>query len=418
MMTATRRLIIGVAGLSLFGLALATLYFAADTSQVREPLRLFGLWRLRHVGVFVILTVSGLLLVFYAISRAAMVYAAIIAATSMGFLIILEGAGRAGLIDWSDLLSPVRGELDDLGTTAVPYRAATGKTYQDTATILGLESEAVSFDYRADSHGFRNTQDRDTADIILLGDSILVGALVAADKTISGRLDALLPSSVMQVALIGIGVQEQHQLLRDSGIDIAGRTVVQFVFEGNDLLDSRSYRAPSAKATNSPGRSLVFSTWNLATLATGRSDDPDAFDSCWVDDQLYTFQWTDRSFQNHEIEANYITDALGAFANDVTQKGGRYLLVFVPTKLRVLSDLCIFPEGSRIRDSAEHLTPLREHLSTWANNVGVSLFDLTGPLQVSAHKGAIPWFWGDTHWNEVGHEAAARSLSQWPALIQ
>jgi hypothetical protein len=282
--------------------------------------------------------------------------------------------------------------------------------------LLGLPSAAIPFDFRADRHGFRNTPDRETADIILLGDSMLVGALVDADKTVSARLDALLPAIVMQVALIGIGVQEQHQILRESGIDIAGRTVVQFVFEGNDLLDSRNYRSPPAPEAQPAGRSLLRSMWNLATVATGRPDDPAAFDSCRIGDQLYTFLWTDRAFRNHEAELDHVTTALGAFAEEVTQKGGRYLLVFVPTKFRVLSERCSFAAGSRLSDVAAHLSPLRSHLHDWSDAAGLGLLDLTDPLRLAAREGAIPWFWGDTHWDETGHEITAKALAQWGRL--
>lgn len=415
-MIAQRRLFIASIGFVLLGLACATLYLSAEATSQGDPLRLFGLWRLRHVLLFLFLVAVSLFLLLYAISRAAMVYFAIIAMTATILLFVLEVAGRAGIIDWNNLLSPKMGDLDDLGTEAIPYRSAEGVTYQDTAFFLGLDSAAIPFEFNADRHGFRNIEDRETADIILLGDSMLVGALVSADRIISARLDALLPASVMQVALIGIGIQEQQQLLRDSEIDVSGRTVVQFVFEGNDLLDSRIYRHSSEASIDTPSRSLIFGLWHLATLATGRSNDPSAFDSCTIDDRLYTFLWTDRSFLNHEDEIDYVTVALQAFADEVRQKGGRFLVVFVPTKFRVLADLCSFPEGSRIEDISQHLTPLREQLDAWTKTAGIRLFDLTVPLQVSARNGSIPWFWGDTHWNEVGHEVTAQSLAQWSDL--
>jgi hypothetical protein len=417
-MIAQRRLLIASIGSVLLGLACATLYLSAEATSQGDPLRLFGLWRLRHVVLFLFLVAVSLFLLLYAISRAATVYFAIIAMTATMLFFVLEVAGRAGIVDWNNLLSPKAGDLDDLGTKAISYRSAEGVTYQDTAFLLGLDSTAIPFEFNADRHGFRNIEDRKAADIILLGDSMLVGALVAADMITSARLDALLPASVMQVALIGIGVQEQHQLLRDSEIDVSGRTVVQFVFEGNDLLDSRSYRLSSEASSYDPSGSFALSMWNLATLATGRSDEPSDFDSCTIDDRLYTFLWTDRSFLDHEDEIGYVTDALHTFADEVQQRGGRFLVVFVPTKFRVLADLCSFPEGSRVEDVSQHLTPLREQLDAWAKTAGIRLFDLTVPLQKSAREGSIPWFWGDTHWNEVGHEVTARSLAQWSVLSE
>lgn len=403
-------------GVALLGMAFVYLFLGAEASVPDEPLRLFGLWRLRHVALFLLLVGAGLFLILYAVSRAALVYFAIVISTVTALLVSLEAAGRAGIVDWVNLLSPKAGDLDDLATKAIPYRKAEGVTYQDTAFMLGLDSTAMPFAFSADRFGFRNPEDRETSDIILLGDSMLVGALVDADKTVSASLDALLPESVMQVALIGIGIQEQHQLLRDSGIDISGRSVVQFVFEGNDLLDSRTYRNADQAPAEPSANSFLLGLWNIATLATGRSNDPTTFDSCTIDDRLYTFLWTDRSFKHHESEVGHLTEAISDFAEEVEQKGASFHLAYVPTKFRVLADLCSFPEGSRIQNIPEHLSPLREEMQTWAQSAGINFLDLTPPLQASARAGAIPWFWGDTHWNETGHAVVADHLATWPVL--
>ena len=418
-MRSARRRTQALAGIGLLALAGGVLYLGADPSPATpQSLRLFGLWRLRHAALFLVLALGGLLAILSALNRLWLVYAAITLGTITGFSAALEVAGRAGLIDWQALLRPAAGDLDDLGTRAEPYRTAAGQTYQDTAFLLGLESAPIPFDFRADRYGYRNTPDRDAAQIILLGDSMLVGALVAAEETVSGRLDALLPQTVMQVALIGTGVQEQHALLNATGMDLAGRTLIQFVFEGNDLLDSRSYRNPPADPAAAGRGSFVNALWNLATRATGSSRDPADFDSCRIGEQLYTFLWTQRSFLDHEEEIPHVTAALESFAADVAQRGGDFRVVFVPTKFRVLSELCAFAQGSRLRDTGAHLSPLRDALAIWANSAGLPLLDLTDPLRSAARSGEIPWFWGDTHWNETGHDVAARSLADWEALAE
>lgn len=414
-MTARHPLVLALLALALLALAGLTLFLGAEASGPDGPLRLFGLWRIRHIALFLLLGTAGLLMLLYAVSRSAMLYAAIIVVTVTVMLLGLEGLGRAGVIDWGKLLKPQAGDLDDLATKAIPLRSAEGVTYQDTAFMLGLDSTPIPFAFHADRFGFRNPEDRAAADIILLGDSMLVGALVEAEQTTSTRLDALIPATVMQVALIGIGVQEQHDLLRATGIDLAGRTVVQFVFEGNDLLDSRSYRNPPATDEGSD-RSLLLGLWNAATRATGRPRNFEASYLCSIDDEPYTFLWTARSFLGHETEIASVTEALTSFAAEVRQSGGRYHLVYVPSKYRVLAEQCTYPPGSPLENVSDHLNPLRDMFSDWAREEGLSMMDLTDPLQASARAGAIPWFWGDTHWNATGHEVAARALAQWPAL--
>ena len=63
-----------------------------------------------------------------------------------------------------------------------------------------------------------------------------------------------------------------------------------------------------------------------------------------------------------------------------------------------------------------HLSPLRDHLLAWQHGAGIPVFDLTGPLQAAAREGRIPFFWGDSHLNATGHDAAARALARWQAV--
>jgi hypothetical protein len=133
--------------------------------------------------------------------------------------------------------------------------------------------------------------------------------------------------------------------------------------------------------------------------------------TCTIDGQLYTFRWTAEAHRGREAETRQVLAALEGFAGEVARAGGRYAVVFAPSKLRVLGPLCSFPPGSTLRDPA-HLGTLREAATEWAHRTGIPLVDVTAPLQAAARDGAIPWFWGDTHWNARGHEAVAAALAE------
>ena len=107
---------------------------------------------------------------------------------------------------------------------------------------------------------------------------------------------------------------------------------------------------------------------------------------------------------------------LSATRRDVEAAGGRYAVVLVPDKLRVLGPLCAWPPKSAIRDWKAELSRLPEALATWSREQHVELLDLTEALSGAAEKGPSPWFQGDTHWNARGCEVAAATLSAWHFL--
>lgn len=326
----------------------------------------------------------------------------------------LEVVGYSGLISWAEVFAP---RVSAIGTEPAPYIDVRGTTRQDTASLWGLPNEPIGFHYRTDRHGFRNQVDRPIADIFLLGDSIVVGALVSSDNTIGALLEKETGKSVKQIALSGLSPQAEHKLFWDLNVDVRGKVVVQVIFEGNDLLDSYAFRR-SASGTRQKrnGSFLIDQVWRMAASLTDSQRGVSGLRVCTIGDQLFTFLWAQQSFKGHEDEASFITSALDEFAARVRGNGGQFGIVFVPKKLRVLGPLCHFPEAGEIKDYKAHLGGFREHLRQWSNSRGLDYVDLTEPLMAAARAGEIPWFWGDSHLNEAGHQTIARTLRAWPLL--
>jgi hypothetical protein len=408
-----------VVGLTLIGLAILAAFISADpTPTTASTRRLFGLWRARHtvlVGALLVVAVGFLLA---AIGRAALMPFLAGGLGTLGVYLLLELAGMTGLVSWPSLLAPRATELGALGTKRAPHLDVRGTTLQDLAASWGLRSEPVPFRYRTDRYGLRNEPDRQEADIYLIGDSILVAALVPFEQTVTARVERILRRPVMQVALIGLGPQEEHQLFRDTQLDVRGKSIIQFVFEGNDLLDSRRFRQPVSNAPDEwrKGGSLVNQIWRILATVTQPTLGISALRSCTISGQTFAFGWMRESFAGLEGESEFITDALQHFADEVRARGGEFAVAFVPTKLRVLGPSCSLPKVSDLTDLSVHLGPLRAHVLAWSKASGVKVLDLTEPLQAATGKGRIPWFWGDTHWNAAGHEAAAQALTDWEFL--
>lgn len=412
---AKRRTAFLLACVGFVALALLTLGLTADDTPTHGR-RLFGFWRARDVLLAggLLLAASGFLAA--AISRRALFVFLGISVSTVGSVALLEAAGALRLVSWPALLAP---RMPTLGTEPVPYLDVSGTTFQDTASLWGLASEPIPFRYRTDRRGYRNDVDRADADIYLVGDSVLVAALVPFPDTVTARLEKAIQRSVTQIALIGIGPHEEQQLFRDAKRELRGRLVIQFIFEDNDLRESvRTHYAADHKASkfrreHTLSHQLVLVLQRLTQPVAGAA----ALRSCEIANQMYTFFWARESFAGLEGQATIVSNGLLRFASEIREAGGEFGVVFVPSKLRVLGPLCRFPAGSELTDITRHLGPLRDHLHAWSERSGVKLLDLTDPLLDAARQGHIPWFWGDTHWNAQGHAVATQALVAWK-LVQ
>ena len=409
-----RRSVLGIAGLAAIAIAILLLFVTADGTPSGSR-RLFGLWQTRYfiLSFFLFLLAAGAFA--EAVSRQIFLVFLSVGMSSGACLILLEIAGATGAISWPALLGP-RGSA--LGAEPAPNLDISGMSYQDTASGWGMPSGPIPFRYKTDRRGFRNEQDRADAEIYLVGDSVLVAALVPFPDTVTARLERLIQRPVAQVALIGKSPQEVQQLFRDSGLPIKGRLVIQFVFEDNDLIDSKRFRQPpmSAQQTswreNSLTNQLILKLQILTQPVSGTA----SLRTCKIEDQNYTFLWGRQSFAGLEEEIGVIESSLQDFGAEIRQSGGQFGVVFVPAKLRVLGPVCQFPSNSELSEFSSHIGPFREKLGLWAKNQRVDYLDLTEPLVAGARGNRIPWFWGDTHWNADGHAIAAEALSNWRAV--
>lgn len=388
----------------------ALLSFATDPSETQR--RIAGLWRLRTVLLGAAGLWLGLVLLAGARSRAAarrLVEGTAIAALTLAWI---ELFGQVGLVDYRRLAGGAGAPV--LGSQAVPNQDVRGTTFEDTALAWGLPAAPVPFQFRTDRRGYRNGVDREGGDVYLLGDSCLVAALLPFEATLCSRLEQTLARPVVNLALIGIGVQQERDLLRAAGVPLKGRLVLHFVYEGNDLVDSEKYRALAAGEAPAVARVETTFTWN-ALLRLQRAlqpVDPIAQRRCGtIGGTTYTFLWTGEQMRGKDAELAPILTALDETCRLVEAAGGRYAVVAIPDKLRILGPFCAWPAGSELADWKSHCSPLLQAVAQWAEERRVPELDLTDALQRAAAAGRIPWWPGDTHWNAAGHEAAGQAVA-------
>ncbi|HET6162647.1 MAG TPA: hypothetical protein VFG37_03200 [Planctomycetota bacterium] len=384
---------------------------AFDTDRSDTQRRIAGLWRLHVVLLGAAVLWLGVVLLAGAGSRRAARRLAEATAIALLTLAWIELFGQVGLVDYRRLVGSVGEPV--LGSRAVPRLDLRGTTFEDTAVAWGLPAAPVAFRFQTDRRGYRNAVDREGADVYLLGDSCLVAALLPFESTLCGRLEATLGRPVVNLALIGIGVQQERDLLRASGVPLAGRLVLHFVFEGNDQADSEKYRERIAGATPAVPRLETTFTWNaLIRLQSALQPvDPIARRrSGTIGGTTYTFLWTADQFRGKEGEIAPILAALDETRRFVEAAGGRYAVVAIPDKIRILGPLCTWPAGCELADWRAHCSPLPQAVAQWAEERRVPELDLTDALQRAAAAGRIPWWPGDTHWNALGHEVAGQAV--------
>lgn len=115
-----------------------------------------------------------------------------------------------------------------------------------TVTVTCNESgEWTVFD--SDEHGFRNPQgqyDRDSIDVVIVGDSYAFGACVPQGKGVGSALRRT-GRSVLNLGYGGNGPLLELAALKEYGEQFAPPAVLWLYFEGNDLLDLRRERRSS-----------------------------------------------------------------------------------------------------------------------------------------------------------------------------
>ena len=90
--------------------------------------------------------------------------------------------------------------------------------------------------HRTDWMGFRNPVDRDSADVVLLGDSMVYGHGLEEGSTIRHSLEDILGRPVANLGIQGAGIHEEYQILRRFGVALEPRVVFVF-FLVNDVDD-------------------------------------------------------------------------------------------------------------------------------------------------------------------------------------
>ena len=230
----------------------------------------------------------------------------------------------------------------------------------------------------------------------------------------------------MNVAKAASGPQEQREMFHNAGLPVRDRLVLHFLFEGNDLQDSAAYRRrvtgqePRQTLADRSFTMNVF--WWLARTTQPRVARADEHRGR-INGEDYYFSYSEEQFRGVTPEFVHLRQTLDQFRTEVVGGGGAYVVVIVPTKLRVLGPISVWPPDAILGNDPKHLSPLRDLLHQWADEADVPVCDLSDALARSAADGELPWFPADSHLNEIGHRiigdvvAASIPMHQFQARI-
>lgn len=373
---------------------------------------MFGLWKTRELAITGMLAWLALALALASISNRLLLRFAVSNASFLFTWICVELAGISGVVDYRAMLNPVaRGHL---GTEPIPFADVTGVTRGDLASAWGMPSPEIEFRFIADRRGFRNEPDREDGQIYCLGDSFLVAGLVPWKDTVTAQLEQQTASEVVALALNGLAPQAECDLFRESQLSAHGKLVIQFLFEGNDLLDSAAYGAQAA-TENLSTKDLSLAN-NLIVKLQSLTQPVDEFLALRAGKyrgETFLFRWTRSAFAGYEAESQRILDSLAQFKSEVEAAGGTYAVVMIPSKIRILGPHCTFEQDSPLADWQSQYSAWPTAVAAWCETQELAYLDLTPALKAAMQRGDMPWFNGDTHWNPMGNRVAAEAVANW-----
>ncbi len=290
----------------------------------------------------------------------------------------------------------------------------------------------TSFDLRYDHNGFRNDEDRDRADVAVVGDSYVESSMLASSDLLTATLAAKLQIPVANLGVNGYGPEQELTVLKRYAVGLQPKTVVWVFFEGNDLLQLESDDDDSLETfpeavswrdemwTRSLTRNLLVATSKVMRGCTphrtylqyrGRFQTADGQHS-----ELFFWEKPGPLKGNDRDRLQRLRTILTEAYGLSRQHGFRLIVAFAPTSARVHYDLKNFepstPEmqGWVVSNLPEEFEPMLHAISP-----EIPFIDLTGPLREAAAAGTLTYFPDDTHWTAAGQRVVGETLYQ--ALI-
>ena len=357
---------------------------------------------------------------------------AIVGIITLGYA-LAESIAGLGLVDYRILLGtlgdePWRNPINRLDPELLhvhqPHQRIAGVMQGgDIAYYLRIaETHTYPYDVRTDRDGFRNDQDLDQADIVVIGDSYIEGILVPQDQTMPIELGKILGQSSLNLGQIWYGPQQEEVVLRRYALPRQPKVVVWCYFEGNDLKDMNRYAANHAQwdvmapklhsfkarsltrnlalrllSLEGPQKHRPLGERNVALLPEGQ--------------RMYFFYRNDVLSEQEKKFLPEFESILTRVWNACREQQVQLVFAYVPIKVRVYDSLVKYPPESVFQGAfrIDAVDEMRERVRLISS--AITFVDLT-PALIEASKKELTYYLDDTHWTPAGHRAAAEAVAK------
>ena len=322
----------------------------------------------------------------------------------------------------------------------VMITGGSGDLYRLTCLSLDDAPPFAAYDlaFQRDSHGFRNGEPFPTqADLAIIGDSFVAAEAIEAPFW-QGVSDSLLA-----LGLPGSGTLEQRRLFDAFAAPLEPETVALAYFAGNDLADNATFLDMQASGETFASRarkdmrpwdySVLVNLFVYARKAAISSQNKDCHypqlahtapptPVAFYDAFLPALAWDAASLRDTEA-FRATRRSIADMAASQHARGERFLLIYIPQKAELYwrwlsedSKALIVSRLDQMRGLTDHtlidanLHAQRDALAALARELDIEFLDLSVPLAAAIADGQMPYFFADTHWNQLGHNIARNAL--------
>lgn len=284
------------------------------------------------------------------------------------------------------------------------------------------------YDLRYDHNGFRNDDDLDHADVVVLGDSYVEGAMLPSSDLLTAALARKLGTPVANLGVNGYGPEQELFVLKRYALSLQPKTIVWVFFEGNDLdqvhwSDEGEESFPDTAALQddywfrSLTRNLIFAAKKVVQ-------------GCVPNRTLFQFRGRFQEAGGQRTELFFVEGpwptrdkgrtplervrAILTEAYELTRlRGIRFIVAYAPTSYRVHHGLRNFePSTSQLKKMP--VNSLLEEFEQMLESIApdIEFVDLTIPLREAAAAGILTYLPDDTHWTSEGQRIAGQAIHQ------
>jgi hypothetical protein len=308
--------------------------------------------------------------------------------------------------------------------------------------------------YHSDSRGYRNRDEREQYDIVVLGDSFAEGSNVSDDQAWPAVLGEISGATVYNLGMSGYSPVHYAAALEEHGLGLSPKVVVCMLYEGNDFRGSVLKRADAGPSfgdrlkryqkqspiINGLDRLLIGALGPIGSdaelpeldilswLPLRVPDGPAAKYYAFAPKQLLQNKRSATVFRmNPAWQA--VSGLLSKMHLRCEQAGAEFVVTFAPTKAHVVLPIARdrlpadkvqafaglrsdgLPPPDRFMEMLfENLSATESVVRDWCAKNDVTYVALTGPLRDAASVGRQVYYTYDQHWTPDGHEVVAGVL--------